>query len=131
MTRDAILALRGRELDAAVAEQVFGLTLTSGYGGPRSGYECAPLNRPGQIAQLREYSSDADDCRLMEIQIGRLGLRAQYVRQLWGIMGGNLRDDDVYFRPVEIWDFMTTPLETRCFAALLAVMETEEAENVK
>ena len=102
MTREAILALTGRELDAAVAEQVMG------------------IKEPSYFVPC--YSTDANACRLMEAEIERRGVISAYVRELrylvlkiaWHTNGSS------------IFKLMSAPLDQKCRAALLSVLNAEE-----
>ena len=75
----------------------------------------------------REYSTDANACRLMEAEIERRGLGAAYVYCLAGLV----LDANLLPRHLWVWDnakvfaAMTAFLDMKCRAALLAVMETE------
>lgn len=105
MTKDDVMALTGRELENCVEINFFRERFykNGGHDSPR-------------------YCTDANAVRNMETEIGRRGLRGCYVKQIWGLLGGNPNDPDAFFRWVEVWDFMTAPLETRCRAGLLAVL---------
>ena len=106
MTREAIMALSGWELDAAVCE--------------------AFPELPD-----REYSRVANACRLVEAEIERRELVSAYVYCLAGLV----LNVKLLPRHLWVWDnaevfaAMLAPLDQKCRAALLAVLETKEADN--
>ena len=161
MTRETILAMTGRELDAAVAEQVMGQSLNwhheqlfsvlngddgylpearfcndgrgiymrcggcdlSGYGNEVDWEQFCPT------PECPAYSTDANASRLMEAEIERRGLQAKYVRLLWPLVNGP--ECPPNFFASEVFGLMTAPLDQKCRAALLAVLETEEKINAE
>ena len=157
MNRDEIMALTGRNLNVAV-ELIFGsrrwLKMTYSDGGiaytliqpdvvagigamgdaSSVGYEWvdAPDSTQGSISDYcADYSTDANACRLMEAEIERRGLYAGYIDALATFLDLCPAGAWWYFNDLEAFRLMTTPLDLKCRAALLAVMETKEANNAE
>ena len=135
MNRETIMALTGRELDAAVAEKVMGYTvhLLQGWAsfslyvlqdssGVRVGTSEFGLDLVWDNSPL--FSTDANECRLVEIKISRQKLKAKYVQILWTLLTNSLCP--LGCSAPEVFALMLAPLEIKCRAALLTVLETEK-----
>lgn len=158
MTREDVMALTGRELDAAVLVEYHGWkwmqrineSQPSGLGLcaliPPVGSDWERINwrdsdwREGSttpepyqrftdwygqgllrgggppVIGMPAPTTNANAIEDMQTEIGRRGLMAEYVMELRGLNAFSP------FIPTEIWRCMTAPLETKCRAALLAVL---------
>lgn len=103
MSRDEILALSGRELDAAVAEKVMRTS--------------ADLM---QIGAYSEFSTDANAARLVLAEVERRGDEYALVRGL-RVVEPSLPDVTLEYGEHQVWDVLKLTPKQLCHAALLAV----------
>lgn len=135
MTTAEVLALSGRELEAAVAEQVLGWLVVRPDGG-EDWYErqvtrwpCLVLYRQGGGGLYRGENSvhgqdwhpsvDKNHAAEVEREVERRGLQDLCVRKLRGLVGW-VPEVDMVRRE---WLLLTASAENRCRAALLAVSQ--------
>ena len=113
MTRDDILALTGRELDAAVAKNVMGLDIET-FNGITS---CKDKTPTGYVTwrQVCRYSSDRNAAALVLAEIERRGLCYAFCRRFVQVGPTPDRDYEVQ------WACLTASPADICRAALLAV----------
>ncbi len=147
LSREAILSLTGRELDAAVAEWVMGWSdfwqdhetswIDAG-GMEQNGFVWVMAYPPGMsIEDEREevmfYSTDANACGLMEAEIEQRDYAYIYLDELAGLLGLDVHTQRGYMAwdPAACFTMMTAPLDVKCRAALLAVMDTKEGGNAE
>lgn len=118
MTRDEILALDGRKLDAAVAEKVMGLRLYR-VGSRR------PLcldNPKGTLRPVPRYSSDANAARLVLAEVEKWGNEYALVRAL-RVVEPSLPNVGLEYGEIQVWQVLRLTPKQLCQAALLACME--------
>lgn len=114
MTREEILGLEGRELDAAVAKSVMGDSTHRTDGGVLVVF--------GTNVVVPHFSFDANAARLVLAEVERRGLHAAFIDAL---------EDLIWPDPVDIpeamgaWGFLTATPAQICRAALLSCMEVE------
>jgi hypothetical protein len=122
MTSKDILALSGRELDTAVEMNFF-----------RERY----LKNGGH--DTPHYCTDANACREIEMEMERRGLNNSYIHALSQLVLGYVsRTPGVAWSGYgwewsghDVFALVSAPLETKCRAALLALMETKEKDHAE
>lgn len=128
MTRDEILALDGRELDAAVGQIMFGwepvpdgtVPGLRGIGWYKHAHE------PGAyVCGFDEYSSDRNAARLVLAEVERRGDEYAMVRVL-RVVEPSLPDVGLEYGEIQVWQVLRLTPKQLCQAALLAVCEGKE-----
>jgi hypothetical protein len=120
MDKADVMALAGRELDAAVAIHVMGMVLTGPTSHKYVGAGWYYDDRDKSVsADPPEYSTDANASALVLAQIERRGLREHMVDTLWDLLG--LDDPDLGTHD-EFWLYLTASPEAISRAALLACL---------
>ncbi len=118
MTREEIMALEGRELDAAVAEKVMGRTVRPSV----SSVGFWEIESPVSYFEGQHYSTDHNAARLVLAEIEKRGLDVTFV----GVL-----EDIIWPEPVGIdevgvaWGLLNATPAQICRAALLSCMEVE------
>ena len=119
MTREELLALPLRELDATVAEGVMGWEEVR-----VSEYSHRLVGRPNAdspFADILKYSADDNSVRLVRNRIAELGLEDSFIM--------NLKQSGEKHSQCGYWfEAMQQSPQQQCVAAILAVQEKERGE---
>ena len=116
--------LSGRELDAAIDRQVFGIAIAWEGGKNRSAYPQPPIPVSGSCPR---YSESIGAAMQVENRIAELGKQGDYIAALWDVIGAD--------RSVNFWTASNTRAfwlcvhatpEQRCRAALRCLNGSKE-----
>ncbi len=121
MTRKEIMKLKGRELDAAVAEHVMGWEWRAKDGNCGDGSMAwFTGNEDTGDTFTPEFSTDLNHCREAEMKMAEIGKGVHYVFAVNSLLSEG---------QVNPFGLLTAPAEVRCRAMLLAVKEATHAST--